>query len=172
MYFLHYPGLLFMVPIPAQHAHLAAKEELPIEFPDGTTPVASRLVISAMTCGTLPFCKIWLRSGLCMVDAFPFLLHVMKFWQARGCHSPSTSIHCGLEGPMGVLHLTHCLRCSDSMGDPRSRAPTPVRRRHVLRAGGGSVRGRPTLLWWGPKDLFRGHSRGVPFPLPHGAAVT
>eukprot|EP00884_Botryococcus_braunii_P022641 jgi/Botrbrau1/9060/Bobra.0376s0034.2 len=50
-YLLHYPGLLFMFPIPSQHA-MFAENELPLEFPDGTTPVASRFAIHAAPLGT------------------------------------------------------------------------------------------------------------------------
>ncbi|KAK9803064.1 hypothetical protein WJX73_005354 [Symbiochloris irregularis] len=49
LYLLHYPGLLVLFPVPAQHAvHCQMRSgELPLEFPDGTTPVASRFCIFA-----------------------------------------------------------------------------------------------------------------------------
>ena len=46
-YALGYPGLLFHFPIPKKYAAdcLSRPGELPLEFPDGTTPVASRLCV-------------------------------------------------------------------------------------------------------------------------------
>lgn len=46
-YALGYPGLLFHFPIPQKYAAdcLSRPGELPLEFPDGTTPVASRLCV-------------------------------------------------------------------------------------------------------------------------------
>eukprot|EP01137_Pigoraptor_chileana_P016156 Opistho-2@72748 len=48
-YCLNYPGLAFIFPIPTKHESLYARgeAELPIEFPDGTTPIASRLCVYA-----------------------------------------------------------------------------------------------------------------------------
>lgn len=59
MYHLHYPGLLFMFPIPPQHAQhcLTQQSELHLEFPDNTTPVASRICIHANTAGKTPGCS-------------------------------------------------------------------------------------------------------------------
>ena len=53
MYHLHYPGLLFLFPIPPQHAQhcLDHATELHLEFPDDTTPVASRICIHSGTAG-------------------------------------------------------------------------------------------------------------------------
>lgn len=46
-YALGYPGLLFHFPIPQKYADdcIAKPAELPLEFPDGTTPVASRVCV-------------------------------------------------------------------------------------------------------------------------------
>ncbi|MCO5577619.1 hypothetical protein L7F22_031450 [Adiantum nelumboides] len=46
-YTLFYPGLSFAFPIPAQHAVSCQgrEAELPLEFPDGTTPVMSRVCV-------------------------------------------------------------------------------------------------------------------------------
>ncbi|KAI9597289.1 hypothetical protein BDF19DRAFT_436458 [Syncephalis fuscata] len=44
-YILKYPGITFVFPIPEQHVQLYSQEDLPLEFPDGTTPVLSRLYI-------------------------------------------------------------------------------------------------------------------------------
>eukprot|EP00002_Diphylleia_rotans_P037471 TRINITY_DN836_c0_g1_i1.p1 TRINITY_DN836_c0_g1~~TRINITY_DN836_c0_g1_i1.p1 ORF type:complete len:384 (+),score=79.19 TRINITY_DN836_c0_g1_i1:69-1220(+) len=44
-YFLHYPGLSVLFSIPPQYQSLYSGLELPFEFPDGTTPVAHRLII-------------------------------------------------------------------------------------------------------------------------------
>eukprot|EP00898_Chlorokybus_atmophyticus_P003930 jgi/Chlat1/4538/Chrsp29S04451 len=53
LYSLHYPGLFFLFPIPHDPVYQAccsnSKAELPLEFPDGTTPVASRVCIFAGT---------------------------------------------------------------------------------------------------------------------------
>jgi len=43
-YFLHYPGLSFQFPIPAKFQSLYAND-LPLEFPDGTTPVIKRVFV-------------------------------------------------------------------------------------------------------------------------------
>uniref|UniRef100_A0A061R1P5 Upf0183 protein n=2 Tax=Tetraselmis sp. GSL018 TaxID=582737 RepID=A0A061R1P5_9CHLO len=48
-YSLHYPGLSFVFPIPRQHAPQLKEAELPLEFPDGTTPVASRIALYSGT---------------------------------------------------------------------------------------------------------------------------
>lgn len=47
IYTLFYPGLCFAFPIPAQYTDSCQhrEAELPLEFPDGTTPVMSRLCI-------------------------------------------------------------------------------------------------------------------------------
>mmetsp|Transcript_26624 Transcript_26624/g.50590 ORF Transcript_26624/g.50590 Transcript_26624/m.50590 type:complete len:414 (+) Transcript_26624:460-1701(+) len=47
VYLLHYPGLLLLFPIPAPYASccMNLQAEVPLEFPDGTTPVVSRLCV-------------------------------------------------------------------------------------------------------------------------------
>ncbi|KAL3680902.1 hypothetical protein R1sor_023858 [Riccia sorocarpa] len=47
IYSLFYPGLSFSFPIPAQYSEFCQhrQAELPLEFPDGTTPVMSRVCI-------------------------------------------------------------------------------------------------------------------------------
>ncbi|KMZ65975.1 hypothetical protein ZOSMA_303G00180 [Zostera marina] len=48
VYTLFYPGLSFAFPIPIQYAHFfqgVVPAELPIEFPDGTTPVTCRISV-------------------------------------------------------------------------------------------------------------------------------
>ncbi|KAJ8443631.1 hypothetical protein Cgig2_019613 [Carnegiea gigantea] len=47
VYYLFYPGLSFAFPIPAQYAGCCndGTAELPLEFPDGTTPVTCRVCI-------------------------------------------------------------------------------------------------------------------------------
>lgn len=49
MYALEYPGLLFEFPIPDKYAEVCLNNpsELPLEFPDGTTPVAARMCVFA-----------------------------------------------------------------------------------------------------------------------------
>ncbi|KAI9265979.1 hypothetical protein BY458DRAFT_556628 [Sporodiniella umbellata] len=45
-YTLKYPGLAFTFPIPAKHQNLyKSSTDLPLEFPDGTTPIASKIVL-------------------------------------------------------------------------------------------------------------------------------
>ncbi|XP_064991225.1 PHAF1 protein At3g51130-like isoform X8 [Musa acuminata AAA Group] len=46
-YTLFYPGLSFAFPIPSQYAYCCrnVEAELPLEFPDGTTPVTSRVCV-------------------------------------------------------------------------------------------------------------------------------
>jgi hypothetical protein len=49
-YYLHYPNLSFTFPIPAKYHSLytditAQHSELPVEFPDGTTPITTRIYI-------------------------------------------------------------------------------------------------------------------------------
>ncbi|CDS07420.1 hypothetical protein LRAMOSA01369 [Lichtheimia ramosa] len=61
IYTLKYPGISFMFPIPARHKNLYATSSgkyhvtndvyLPLEFPDGTTPIASRVCLFS-TSGT------------------------------------------------------------------------------------------------------------------------
>eukprot|EP01112_Ceratiomyxa_fruticulosa_P014404 TRINITY_DN4120_c0_g1_i4.p1 TRINITY_DN4120_c0_g1~~TRINITY_DN4120_c0_g1_i4.p1 ORF type:complete len:413 (+),score=74.42 TRINITY_DN4120_c0_g1_i4:749-1987(+) len=46
VYHLHYPGLSFTFPIPARfHTLYADNNDLPVEFPDGTTPITSRIFL-------------------------------------------------------------------------------------------------------------------------------
>ncbi|KAI9319904.1 hypothetical protein BX666DRAFT_1917264 [Dichotomocladium elegans] len=46
IYTLKYPGISFMFPIPTRHKDLyASSSDLPLEFPDGTTPIASRVCL-------------------------------------------------------------------------------------------------------------------------------
>ncbi|KAI8340945.1 hypothetical protein BC941DRAFT_488844 [Chlamydoabsidia padenii] len=46
LYTLNYPGLSFTFPIPQKYNHLYTNSsELPLEFPDGTTPIASKVYI-------------------------------------------------------------------------------------------------------------------------------
>lgn len=59
MYSLHYPGVVFLFPIPEQHAEHCSESqiELPLEFPDGSTPLASRICVHAAAEGAaLPSC--------------------------------------------------------------------------------------------------------------------
>jgi hypothetical protein len=62
-YYLHYPNLSFKFPIPAKYHSLytdgtaAPHSELPVEFPDGTTPITTRIYIyngSSLSAPTLP----------------------------------------------------------------------------------------------------------------------
>lgn len=49
-YALHYPGITFIFPIPKEHFPLyanSAKSDIPMEFPDGTTPLCSRIYVFA-----------------------------------------------------------------------------------------------------------------------------
>ncbi|KAL1931629.1 hypothetical protein VTP01DRAFT_9772 [Rhizomucor pusillus] len=46
IYTLKYPGLAFTFPIPARHKNLyKSSTDLPLELPDGTTPIASRVYL-------------------------------------------------------------------------------------------------------------------------------
>ncbi|KAG0166816.1 hypothetical protein DFQ30_006757 [Apophysomyces sp. BC1015] len=46
VYTLKYPGLSFTFPIPVRHQDLyKSTSDLPLEFPDGTTPIASRVYL-------------------------------------------------------------------------------------------------------------------------------
>ncbi|KAI9255592.1 hypothetical protein BDA99DRAFT_517147 [Phascolomyces articulosus] len=53
IYTLKYPGLSFIFPIPARHRKLYEKSsELPLEFPDGTTPIASHFYLFSNGCSS------------------------------------------------------------------------------------------------------------------------
>ncbi|KAI8990945.1 hypothetical protein BDF20DRAFT_841796 [Mycotypha africana] len=62
IYTLKYPGLAFTFPIPLRHQHLykAANDtsnktttaDLPLELPDGTTPIASKVIVYSSQCYT------------------------------------------------------------------------------------------------------------------------
>ncbi|KAL7329468.1 hypothetical protein PS15p_207561 [Mucor circinelloides] len=46
IYTLKYPGLAFTFPIPIKHQNLyKSSTDLPLEFPDGTTPIASKVIL-------------------------------------------------------------------------------------------------------------------------------
>ncbi|KAI8354035.1 hypothetical protein BD560DRAFT_438388 [Blakeslea trispora] len=46
VYTLKYPGLAFTFPIPTRHQNLyTSSTDLPLEFPDGTTPIASKVIL-------------------------------------------------------------------------------------------------------------------------------
>lgn len=46
IYTLKYPGLAFTFPIPTRHQSLyKSSTDLPLEFPDGTTPIASKVIL-------------------------------------------------------------------------------------------------------------------------------
>ncbi|KAI8333191.1 hypothetical protein EDC96DRAFT_526126 [Choanephora cucurbitarum] len=46
IYTLKYPGLAFTFPIPTRHQNLyTSSTDLPLEFPDGTTPIASKVIL-------------------------------------------------------------------------------------------------------------------------------
>lgn len=46
IYTLKYPGLAFTFPIPIKHQSLyKSSTDLPLEFPDGTTPIASKVIL-------------------------------------------------------------------------------------------------------------------------------
>lgn len=46
IYTLKYPGLAFNFPIPIKHQNLyKTSTDLPLEFPDGTTPIASKVIL-------------------------------------------------------------------------------------------------------------------------------
>jgi len=51
-YILHYPGLSFTFPVPRQHLAQLQEAVLPLELPDGTTPVASRISVYSGTLGS------------------------------------------------------------------------------------------------------------------------
>lgn len=53
VYPLHYPGLLFLFPIPPRYLQYCQEhsEGRPLEFPDNTTPVASRICIYSGSAG-------------------------------------------------------------------------------------------------------------------------
>ncbi|KAJ3281464.1 hypothetical protein HK104_011459 [Borealophlyctis nickersoniae] len=47
-YIFRYPGITFIFPVPPQYVHLPTKStDLPLSFPDGTTPVVNRIYIYA-----------------------------------------------------------------------------------------------------------------------------
>jgi len=51
IYWLKYPGLALSFPIPSSHRALyASTEELPLELPDGTTPVVSMIRLHHPSC--------------------------------------------------------------------------------------------------------------------------
>ena len=54
-YTLQYPGLAFLFPIPAQHAEEVSENHIgmPLEFPDGSTPLAARFCIYAASEGAV-----------------------------------------------------------------------------------------------------------------------
>eukprot|EP00873_Tetraselmis_striata_P003928 jgi/Tetstr1/424192/TSEL_014798.t1 len=51
-YILHYPGLSFTFPVPRHHLAQLQEAVLPLELPDGTTPVASRISVYSGTLGS------------------------------------------------------------------------------------------------------------------------
>ena len=70
LYLLHYPGLLFLFPIPAQHAQHCSQRsgDLPLELPDGTTPVAARICIYSGPAGESSWvCCLCLEVEICFL---------------------------------------------------------------------------------------------------------
>ncbi len=67
-YTLHYPGLAFLFPIPAQHAEACSENHIgmPLEFPDGSTPLASRICIYAASEGAQRL--VLFTGGFCSAD--------------------------------------------------------------------------------------------------------
>ncbi|KAI8063602.1 hypothetical protein BC940DRAFT_307121 [Gongronella butleri] len=59
IYTLNYPGLSFSFPIPAKHHDLYRQStEMPLEFPDGTTPIASKVYLFPSQCAN------WVSASL------------------------------------------------------------------------------------------------------------
>lgn len=67
MYSLHYPGVVFLFPIPEQHAEHCSESqiELPLEFPDGSTPLAARICVHAAAEGTLSLPHLFFEQRAC-----------------------------------------------------------------------------------------------------------
>lgn len=81
IYWLTYPGLALAFPVPkAFHSQYAQSEELPLELPDGTTPVVSALRLHHPSCD--PF-SYQLPGGA---------LEEVQLRPAEGLHFPSTEL--------------------------------------------------------------------------------
>jgi len=65
-YTLHYPGLTFLFPIPAQHAEACSENHIgmPLEFSDGSTPLAGRICIYTASEGDHHHCTLKFRGEL------------------------------------------------------------------------------------------------------------
>ncbi|KAI9486214.1 MAG: hypothetical protein EXX96DRAFT_548142 [Benjaminiella poitrasii] len=64
IYTLKYPGLAFTFPIPTKHQTLyTSSTDLPLEFPDGTTPIASRIMLYSWQPDSPPLSKIIAESN-------------------------------------------------------------------------------------------------------------
>jgi hypothetical protein len=101
MYSLHYPGVVFLFPIPEQHAQRCKENqvELPLEFTDGSSPLAARICVHAAAEG----------KALCSLDALSieFLL-----WQASYAVA-SCSFLTSISHPDGQFgHRSMCARLS------------------------------------------------------------
>lgn len=94
LYLLHYPGLLFLFPVPAQHAqHCQMRSgELPLEFPDGTTPVAARICIYAGPAGVCPSSCALLRLSHLAVH------ELLGFWECNYLDMRYTQYCCDFSG--------------------------------------------------------------------------
>lgn len=67
MYSLHYPGVVFLFPIPEQHAQRCRENqiELPLEFLDGSTPLAARICVHAAAEGNDLTCLLTHPQAIC-----------------------------------------------------------------------------------------------------------
>jgi len=75
-YCLHYPNLSFVFPIPVKyHSLYADSTELPVEFPDGTTPITTRIFIysgqslNAPLLPQLPVTSLYFEPVLAVVSS-------------------------------------------------------------------------------------------------------
>ena len=93
-YTLHYPGLAFLFPIPPQHAEAVSENHIgmPLEFPDGSTPLAARICIYTASEGNY-------TAQVTLLHAPTTWYSPQVCWQVMGVNRRSeTSTWRGIEG--------------------------------------------------------------------------
>ena len=93
-YTLHYPGLAFLFPIPPQHAEAVSENHIgmPLEFPDGSTPLAARICIYTASEGNCTTRIIQLHTAATL-----YRTHLYRLVAGVDCSS-DTSIWQGHSG--------------------------------------------------------------------------
>ncbi|KAI8030648.1 UPF0183 protein [Camellia lanceoleosa] len=134
VYTLFYPGLSFAFPIPSQYANCCSDGEvaLPLEFPDGTTPVACRVSIYDSSAGRVGIGSLVDKASAPPLPAGSFYMEEVRvklgeelYFAVGGQHIPfgasAQDVWTELGRPCGIHQKQVDQMVIHSASDPRPR---------------------------------------------------